>query len=48
MRRKVWTFVMSNASFRNEPYGLGVRTSEVRADKVKIVCVDSRLLAPQT
>ena len=39
---------MSNASFRNEPYGIGSRSSEVRADKVKIVCVDSRLLTPQS
>lgn len=38
---------MSNATFRNEPYGIGARTTEVRADKVKIVCVDSRLLMPQ-
>lgn len=45
---KVWTFVMSNTVFRSEGTASGVRATELKADKVKIVCVDSRLLSPQT
>lgn len=39
---------MSNTILRSEGTAAGVRTTELKADKVKIVCVDSRLLSPQT
>ncbi|EIE23744.1 transcription initiation factor IIA, gamma subunit [Coccomyxa subellipsoidea C-169] len=46
---QVWTMVMSDTNFRMETTGPGgsSRSSEVKADKIKLVCVDERLWQQQ-
>lgn len=42
---QVWTFIMSDTSFRTTPSShSGSYTPEVAAGKVKIVCVDAKLV----
>lgn len=38
----VWTFVLTNASFKTS--GSPLYTPDIQVDKVKIVCVDSRFV----
>ena len=42
---QVWTMVMSDTTFRMETASPGGSTkgTEVKADKIKLVCVDERL-----
>lgn len=44
----VWTFIVSDATFKTNPTGTGTMTNvpEVKVDRVKIVCVDNKLLQP--
>jgi hypothetical protein len=45
MALQVWTMVMSDTTFRMETASPGGSTkgTEVKADKIKLVCVDERL-----
>jgi hypothetical protein len=41
---QVWTLIMSDTSFRTETgSGANAVSTDVKADKVKLVCVDARL-----
>lgn len=44
---QVWTFVISNAVVRSSNTGHGMMP-EMRSSKLKIVCVDSKLVDPET
>ena len=44
---QVWTFVISNAVVRSHNLGQGMMP-EMRSSKLKIVCVDSKLVDPET
>ncbi len=42
---QVWTWIVSDATFHSETgTGSSAVVTDVKADKVKLVCVDSRLL----
>ena len=43
---QVWTFVISNAVVRSSNMGHGMMP-EMRSNKLKIVCVDSKLVNPE-
>ena len=44
MHAQVWTWVASDVVFKNDTASLlDTNVKEVRADKVKIVCVDARV-----
>lgn len=44
MHAQVWTWVASDVVFKNDTASLlDTKVKEVRADKVKIVCVDARV-----
>lgn len=41
---QVWTLIMSDTTFHNETgTGNNAVVTDVKADKVKLVCVDARL-----
>ena len=44
LHAQVWTWVASDVVFKNDTASLmDINVKEVRADKVKIVCVDARV-----
>lgn len=44
----VWTFIVSDATFKNNVTGTGPSSAgtDVHSNKIKIVCVDAKLLQP--